>query len=313
MFLLSILFASFGRWHSQAVRQKPAKLPFPSSNLGATFNLVILVLYLVATPIGNLADISFRAVDILKKCDYILCEDTRHSRILLDYYGIRTALKSFHRFNEASAEDTIIADLKAGKSIALISDAGTPLISDPGQGIVMRCQCEEIEMTAIPGPCAAIEALILSGFPTGQFQFFGFLPKKEKELQAILSQALFYPGTTIAYESPYRIDETLKQIARLSSERKLSIARELTKMHEEVLRGTSIELLEHFKKNPPRGELVLLISPPVEKIFLEHLSLQKLIEMFQKDLQLSKIEAIKMAAQMRHLSKREVYKHFIKD
>jgi 16S rRNA (cytidine1402-2'-O)-methyltransferase len=271
------------------------------------------VFYLVATPIGNLADISFRAIDTLKSCDYILCEDTRHSYVLLNHYGIQTTLKSFHRFNEASLEDTIITDLKEGKSIALISDAGTPLISDPGYKIVVRCRDEGIAITAIPGPCAAIEALILSGFPVEQFQFLGFLPKKEKELLMTLSQALFFPGTTIAYESPQRIEETLIQIGRIVPERQLSIARELTKMHEEILRGTPLELIEHFKKNPPRGECVLLVSPPVENIFLEHLSLQELVELLQKDLQLTKIEAIKLASQMRHLSKREVYKQFTND
>ena len=269
------------------------------------------MLYLVATPIGNLADISFRAVDILKKCDYVLCEDTRHSRILLDHYGIRTPLKSFHRFNEASSEDGIIEDLKEGKSIALISDAGTPLISDPGCEIVARCRHEGIEITAIPGPCAAIEALILSGFLTEQFQFIGFLPKKEKELQMVLNQAAFYSGTTIAYESPHRIEETLKQLAHLFPQRKLSICRELTKLHEEILNGNAHEILEHFKENPPRGELVLLISPPAKKIFLEHLSLIELVEMFQNDLRLSKRDAIKMAAEVRHLPKRDVYKEFI--
>ncbi len=271
------------------------------------------MLYLVATPIGNLADISFRAVEVLKNCDYILCEDTRHSRILLDHYGIKTPLKSFHRFNEASAEDPIIADLIEGKSIALISDAGTPLISDPGHGIVSRCRNEGIEISAIPGPCAAIDALVISGLSAEQFQFIGFLPKKEKELQMVLSQALFYPGTTIAYESPHRIVETLKQIAQIAPERKLSIARELTKMHEEVLTGTSQELLEHFKTSPPRGEMVLLISPPAEKIFLEHLSLSELVEMIQNDLKLTKTEAIKLAAELRRLPKREVYKHFTND
>lgn len=268
----------------------------------------IFVLYLVATPIGNLADISFRAIDILKKCDYILCEDTRHSRVLLNHYGIQTPLKSFHRFNEASAEEVIIADLKDGKEVALISDAGTPLISDPGCKIVARCRLDGIEICAIPGPCAAIEALILSGFPTVQFQFIGFLPKKEKELQMALNQASLYPGTTIAYESPHRIEETLKQLASILPQRKLSISRELTKLHEETLSGTAQEMLNHFKNHPPRGELVLLISPPAEKIFLENLSLQELVEMFQKDLQLSKKEAIKMAAEVRHVPKREVYK-----
>lgn len=271
------------------------------------------MLYLIATPIGNLADITFRAIETLKRCDYILCEDTRHSRILLDHYQIQTPLSSFHRFNEVKEEERIIADLKTGKSVALISDAGTPLISDPGQMLVRRCRSEGIVMTAIPGPCAVIDALVLSGFPTEQFQFIGFLPKKEKELQLILGQALFYTGTTIAYESPHRIEETLHSIHKISSERKLSIARELTKLHEEILIGTAFELLEHLKKNPPRGEIVLLISPSAKEVFLEHLSLQELVEMLQKDLNLSKIEAIKMAAQMRHLPKREIYKKFTND
>ena len=271
------------------------------------------MLYLVATPIGNLADISFRAIDTLKKCDYILCEDTRHSRILLDHYKIQTPLKPFHRFNEASAEDSIITDLKQGKSISLISDAGTPLISDPGQKIVARCCSEGVKITSVPGPCAAIEALILSGFSTARFQFLGFLPKKEKELQILLSQALFYPGTTITYESPHRIKETLKQIGCIDPKRKLSLARELTKLHEEILRGTSTELLDHFEKHAPRGECVLLFSPSDETVFLEHLSLQELVAMFQKNLQLSKMEAIKLAAQLRHLPKKEVYNYFTKD
>jgi 16S rRNA (cytidine1402-2'-O)-methyltransferase len=271
------------------------------------------VLYLVATPIGNLADFSFRAVQILKQCDYILCEDTRHSRILLDHYGIQTPLKSFHRFNEASTEESIIIDLKAGKTLAVISDAGTPLISDPGEELIRRCRNEEIAISAVPGPCAIIDALVLSGFSAEQFQFIGFLPKKEKELQSILSHALFYPGTTIAYESPHRIEETLRAIAPLSLERKLCIARELTKLHEEMITGTAQELIEHFKKNLPRGEIVLLISPPEEKLFLEHLSLVELVEFLQRDLHFSKIDAVKTAAQLRHLSKRDVYKYFTND
>lgn len=271
------------------------------------------MLYLVSTPIGNLADFTYRAVEILKKCDYILCEDTRHSRGLLEHYGIAAPLKSFHKFNESQEEDPVIADLKAGKMIALISDAGTPLISDPGEQIVARCRLEGVAVTALPGACAIVDALILSGMPSAPFQFIGFLPKKEKELQTVLSHALLYTGTTIAYETPHRIEETLSALLQLCPERKLSVARELTKLHEECLFGTAEELMEHFKKNPPRGEMVLLLSPPAERISYEHLSLQELVEMLQKDLHLNKQEAIKMAAQMRHLPKREVYKHFTND
>ena len=231
------------------------------------------MLYLVSTPIGNLADFSYRAVEILKKCDYILCEDTRHSRVLLEHYGIGTPLKSYHKFNETKSLEPILADLKEGKTLALISDAGTPLISDPGQELVLHCRKEQVPVSAIPGACAAIDALVLSGLPAAPFQFIGFLPKKEKELQTALSQALIYNGTTIAYESPHRIEETLSCIAQIDPQRELCIARELTKMYEECLSGTAFMLLEHFKANAPRGEIVLLISPPTERTVYEHLSL----------------------------------------
>lgn len=271
------------------------------------------MLYLVSTPIGNLADFSYRAVEVLKKCDYILCEDTRHSRGLLKHYEIQAQLYSFHKFNETQAEDRVIEDLKSGKTIALISDAGTPLISDPGQELVSRCRSENLPVSAVPGPCAIIDALVISGLPSSPFQFIGFLPKKEKELQALLSQVLVYMGTSIAYESPHRIEKTLSELLVLSPQRKLCVARELTKLHEECLLGTAAELLDHLQKHPPRGEIVLLISPAEEKISFEHLSLEELVEMLQKDLHLSKSDAIKTAAQMRHLPKREVYKLFTND
>lgn len=271
------------------------------------------MLYLVSTPIGNLSDFSYRAVETLKKCDYILCEDTRHSRGLLARYEIQTPLHSFHKFNESRAEDAVIEDLKSEKTIALISDAGTPLISDPGQELVSRCQAEGIPVSAIPGACAVTCALVLSGLPSTPFQFIGFLPKKEKELQTFLSAALIYAGTSIAYESPHRIEDTLAMLFKLSPERKLCVARELTKMYEQCLHGTAAELLAHLKECPPRGEMVLLIAPLPEQIPYEHLSLQELVEMLQKNLSLNKGEAIKMAAQMHHLPKREVYKHFTND
>ncbi len=267
------------------------------------------MLYLVATPIGNLADMTFRAAEVLARCDYILCEDTRHSRVLLDHYAIKAPLKPFHRFNESRSSDGVIADLKEGKSIALISDAGTPLLADPGQNIVQRCRQEGIPVTAIPGPCAVIDAWVLSGFAE-PFQFIGFLPKKEKELQTVLAQAMFYPGTTLAYETPHRIIDTLEMINGISPERQLCIARELTKLHEECLRGTAKEILAQLK---PRGEIVLLISPPKENLFFSNLSLQELVEMMQNDLNLSKLEAIKMAAQLHQVPKREVYNKFFRN
>lgn len=271
------------------------------------------MLYLISTPIGNLGDFSFRSVETLKKCDYILCEDTRHSRGLLNHYEIQVPLHAFHKFNEAKAEERVIEDLKKGMTIALISDAGTPLIADPGQELVARCQKEGIAVSAIPGACAIVDALVLSGLAPCPFQFIGFLPKKEKELHEVLSKIIFYQGTSIAYESPHRIEETLSALQQLAPERKLCIARELTKLHEECLIGTPGELIAHFQKHPPRGEIVLLISPPEEKISFEHLSLVELVEMLQKDLHLGKTEAIKMAAQMHNLPKKEVYKLFTND
>ena len=208
------------------VRQKPAKLPFPSSILGATSNLPIAssVLYLVSTPIGNLADFSFRAVETLKKCDYILCEDTRHSRFLLEHYGIQTPLKSFHKFNEAKALEQILSDLKEGKTLALISDAGTPLISDPGQELVLQCRAEGIAVSAIPGGlrrhrCPRTFWTALYSIPIHRI-----FAKKEKELHSTLSQALFYAGTTIAYQSPHRIEETLAAVAEIDPLRKICVA-----------------------------------------------------------------------------------------
>jgi 16S rRNA (cytidine1402-2'-O)-methyltransferase len=274
---------------------------------------VSIVLYLVSTPIGNLADFSFRAVDLLKKCDYILCEDTRHSHHLLKHYQIDTPLHSFHKFNETKTEKKILEDLKAGKTLALISDAGTPLISDPGGQLVAKCCEEGLPVSTLPGACAATSALILSGLPSSPFQFIGFLPKTQKDLQFTLSKSLTYHGTTISYESPHRIEETLSLLLLLSKDRKLCIARELTKLHEECLWGNAEQLLAHFKEHPPRGEMVLLISPPLEQITYEHLSLKELVDLLQQELTLSKGEAIKMAAHMHALPKKEVYKQFIND
>jgi 16S rRNA (cytidine1402-2'-O)-methyltransferase len=271
------------------------------------------VLYLVSTPIGNLGDFSFRAVEALKTCAYILCEDTRHSRILLDHYGISTPLRAFHKFNEAKFADSILADLAAGATLALISDAGTPLISDPGQELVTECQKRKIPVSMIPGACAAVSGLVISGFPAIPFQFIGFLPKKDQELHLALSQALLYSGTTIAYESPHRIQETLKKFLQLDPERTLSIARELTKLHEECLNGSAAELIAHFEHIPPRGEIVLLIAPPQKRLAYEHLSLRELVQMLQDQLNLNKNEAIKMAAHLHQLPKREVYQQLLND
>lgn len=213
------------------------------------------MLYLVATPIGNLKDITYRAVEILRDCDYILCEDTRHSRTLMREYEIDTPLKSFHKFSEAKKEDAIIQDLKNGLTIALISDAGTPCISDPGSRLVRRCIDEEIQPQPVPGPCAAVAALIGSGKETERFQFVGFLPKKQGRLLRELTEYLEAPYTTICYESAKRIHKVLKLIDEAAPSHEIVIARELTKKYEEFRRGTAKELMEQSFK----GELVILL------------------------------------------------------
>jgi len=218
------------------------------------------MLYLIATPIGNLQDFTFRAIETIRNCDYLLCEDTRRSRILLDHYELKKPLKSFHRLNERSKATFVLSDLKEGKTIGLLSDAGTPGISDPGEKLVRKCREEDIPVVSIPGPCAAIVALSTSGFDSSRFQFFGFLPKKKGKLKKLLNETLLFPGTSLCYESPYRLVSTLKILVALDPERKCGVARELTKKFETFVQGTSLEVLSFFEKSPPKGEIVLLIG-----------------------------------------------------
>lgn len=220
------------------------------------------MLYLVATPIGNLEDITFRALNTLRYCDYILCEDTRHSGRLLKHFEITKPLKSFHKFNEAKREEMLISDLKSGINVAMISDAGTPCLSDPGSRLVARCAQEGITVVPIPGPCAAIAALTASGFNTDNFHFYGFLPKKSGQLTTKLQLILAGSATAICYESPHRILKVLKILAELDPECPVVIARELTKKFEQFHRGSSLSLLQSCTLKPPKGELVLLIGRP---------------------------------------------------
>jgi 16S rRNA (cytidine1402-2'-O)-methyltransferase len=268
------------------------------------------MLYLIATPLGNLSDITLRALSVLKECDLILCEDTRYSRRFLSHYAIEKPLKSYHKFNESKELHSILEALHCGKKMALISDAGTPGIADPGSLLISRCIEEKIPLVVLPGPCALIAALSLSGFSSERFQFIGFLPKKEKELKGLLAEILGYSGSSLCYESPHRLLRTLSVLASLSNERRCSVARELTKIHEECLRGNARELREHFQKTPPRGELVLLIEgkakeePPSTPLTREE------ILSLQKEHSLSLQEAIKLVAEIRGLPKREVYQFF---
>ncbi len=272
------------------------------------------MLYLVATPIGHLADITLRAIETLKSCHYILCEDTRHSLPLLKHYDIHIAVKSYHKFNEASKESAIIADLKAGHTIALISDAGTPGISDPGSRLVQSCIEHGIPVTPIPGPCAAIAALIASGLDTDLFQFRGFLPRKASEIRTTLQEILIYPGTTICYESPQRLKDALKIIAEEAPNRPLVVARELTKKFEEFIRGTAAEILEHFSMHILKGEIVLLIgkSSGPQAADWSHWTPAEHVLHLCETLGLAKAEAIKLAAQQRGVPKRQIYNSLLR-
>ncbi len=281
------------------------KAPILSSNLSATFSPKGPLLYLIATPIGHLDDISKRALATLETCDFIFCEDTRRSAILLDRYGIKKRLIPYHKFNEKKQLEAILEDLLSGRDMALISDAGTPCINDPGLILVQACIEKNIPFTAIPGACSPIQALVLSGLDTSQFQYIGFLPKSAKKT---LCQALSYPGTTIALESPSRLLETLQEIQKLDPKRRLAVAREMTKTYEECIRGSAESLVLHFESKAPRGEIVLVIEGG--NLTQEDFSLEELVEMLQELHGLSLKEAIKTAAHLKKIPKRSVYKQF---
>lgn len=223
-------------------------------------------LYVVSTPIGNLGDITIRALDILKSVDVVAAEDTRHSRALLDHYGIRTPMTSYHEHNEARETQRLVARLEGGESVALISDAGTPLLSDPGSRLVQACVEAGITVVPIPGASALLAALVASGLPADQFLFLGFLPRKGKARTETLETVLRSPVTTVLYEAPNRVRETLAALEeRGAGQRRVVAARELTKLFETVIRGTVAELATQLNDSL-KGEFVLVISgaEPVE-------------------------------------------------
>lgn len=270
------------------------------------------MLYIVSTPIGNLSDISLRALEILKSCDLILCEDTRHSGILLRHYGIETRLESYHKFNEAIKREKIANQIREGTSIALISDAGTPGIADPGVTLIQLCLQQGLPLCIVPGPCALIQALIGSGLSTERFQFCGFLPRKQGELRQALIELLQYPGTTICYEAPSRILDTLAVIATLQPQRQVVVAREMTKVFEEYVRGTVEEVQEHLKRKGARGEMVLLLSPPSSNKKWTDWTISDHIQWVEEHYGLSRKEAIKLVAELRGVPKRTIYQEGMK-
>jgi 16S rRNA (cytidine1402-2'-O)-methyltransferase len=218
-------------------------------------------LYLVSTPIGNLEDITLRALRTLRECDVIAAEDTRHTANLLKHFGISKPLLSYFKFNEARRSEEIIDRLARGEKVALVSDAGTPGISDPGERVVRAALQEGHKVEAVPGPSALLPALTASGLPTDEFHFVGFLPHKSGQRRKKLESIRSIPGTLALYESPFRIEKLLAELAEVMPEREVVLAREITKKFEEFLRGSPEQLLELFLKRKPKGEFVALIAP----------------------------------------------------
>ncbi len=210
------------------------------------------------TPIGNLEDITLRVLAALREADVVACEDTRRTRVLLDRYGVKARLLSYHEHNERARAAELVERMREGATVALVSDAGMPLVSDPGFLLVRGCVAAGLPVEVLPGPSAPITALVASGLPAAEWRFQGFLPRKRAELETVLREP---GGTLVAFESPRRVPATLAAVAALEPERQVAVCRELTKAHEEVVRGSAAELAERYAEAPPRGEVVLVLAP----------------------------------------------------
>jgi len=270
-------------------------------------------LYLVATPIGNLSDITHRALQVLRDVSLIACEDTRHTRKLLQHYGVDTKTISYHEHNEQQRATELIDLLKQGSDVAVVSDAGTPAISDPGFRLVRAAIENEIRVVPVPGPSALISGLIAAGLPTDEFFFGGFLPAKTTARRARLNELRTVPGTLIFYEAPHRLAASLNDAFEILGEREAVVARELTKLHEEIRRGRLSELSQHYStEEQPRGEIVLLIDRTVleqaESARTE--SVATLVEQFEQQ-GLDHRAALKKAARELQLSRAEAYRRLL--
>jgi len=268
------------------------------------------LLYLVATPIGNLEDITYRAVRLLGEADVIACEDTRQTRKLLDHYGIHKPAVSYHDHNEQERSEDLVGRLLGGATVALVSDAGMPLVSDPGYRLVHAAVEAGITVVPVPGPSAGIAALAASGLPTDSFHFGGFLPPKAGQRARVLESLADEEATLVFYEAPHRILETLEAIEATLGPRPVVVARELTKIHEEFLRGTAAEVRGQLAaRDSVKGEITLLIgkavAPPPDDTPLEEAVAALIRE------GVPRMDAIKQVARRRGLSKREVYKHVV--
>ena len=270
--------------------------------------------YLVPTPIGNLKDITLRALEILEKADEIAAEDTRQSLKLLNHFNIKKPLFSYHQHNENGRSNEIIEKAKDGKIIAIVSDAGTPGISDPGSVVVRKCIEEGIDFEVLPGANAVTTALVYSGLDTTKFMFRGFIPRETKDKKILLEEIRDSKETLIFYESPHRLIETLAYLKDNLGNRQIAVCRELTKLHEEIYRGSIEEAYNRFIENRPRGEFVLVISGKTddeiqaekEELFKDITVEEQLIQLINSGV--NKKDAIKQVAKERDLPKKEVYK-----
>ena len=264
-------------------------------------------LYLVSTPIGNLEDITYRAVRILKEAGLVACEDTRQTRKLLDHYSIRTPTLSYHEHNEAERAAQLVEKLEQGISVALVSDAGTPLVSDPGYRLVQRAIEAGIRVEPVPGASALLAALTASGLPSDEFHFAGFFPPKSGRRKKLLESLQDAAATLVFYEAPHRILETLDDLEAVLGDRPIVLAREITKLHEEFLRGTPAQLREVLKARPTiKGEITLLVGKGTG-VEADDTPLAQAVEECVRA-GTPRMEAIKAVARRRGLSKREVYK-----
>lgn len=271
------------------------------------------ILYLCATPIGNLGDMTQRVIETLRDVDMIAAEDTRNSIKLLNYFQIKTPMTSYHEYNKIEKADQIVSWLKEGKNIALITDAGTPAISDPGEALVAKCLEEEVPVTSLPGCCACITALTLSGLPTRRFCFEGFLPADKKERRMVLEELKRETRTMILYEAPHHLKKTLQQLYEELGQRRITLCRELTKKFETVFPTTLEDVQHYYEENEPKGEYVLILEGRSRKCQQEEeqkqweaLSIEEHMKIYE-DQGVEKKAAMKRVAADRGVSKRDVY------
>ena len=275
-------------------------------------------LYLCATPIGNLEDITYRVVRTLKEVDLIAAEDTRNSIKLLNHFEIKTPMTSYHEYNKIDKGHYLVGQLLEGKNIALITDAGTPGISDPGEELVAMCYESGIEVTSLPGAAACITALTLSGLSTRRFAFEAFLPANKKEKKKVLQELVNETRTLILYEAPHRLVRTLEELYQVLGDRRITVCRELTKKHETAFRTTLSQALEWYTQNEPKGECVLVVEGKDRKKLeqeeqkkWEEMSLEEHMEYYVQQ-GIDRKEAMKQVAKDRGISKRDVYQELLK-